>query len=98
MLTTTGLYGFEVKNYSREIEIRKNSCWMLGKEMTRNPVMQTKNMTNNLREVFSGLADPPHFKDALALVGADRKWIYRSPYLKLKGVFLMRFAIIFEIL
>lgn len=70
-MTYTGLYGFEVKNYSQQIEFKNNDAWMLGEPMTKNPISQTRTMTRNLNKMFKKNAGLPKVQGVLALVGED---------------------------
>lgn len=71
LATYTGLYGFEVKNYSRKIEVVNNEAWMLGEAMSKNPISQTRNMAGNLNKIFKNNSELPKLQGVLALVGED---------------------------
>lgn len=71
LATYTGLYGFEVKNYSQQIEIKNNEAWMLGEVMNKNPISQTRNMARNLNKIFGKNRELPKLQGVLALVGED---------------------------
>jgi hypothetical protein len=71
LATYTGLYGFEVKNYSRPIEIVNNEVWMLGEVMGKNPISQARNMASNLNKIFKHNSELPKVQGVLTLIGED---------------------------
>jgi len=71
LITQAGLYSFEIKNYTGELEFTNNQWFRYGKKIGHDAISQTQKITTNLQYIIQKLPNAPNLKGVLAFVGEN---------------------------
>ena len=73
LITKSGLYPFEVKNYSNTFYLKDNIGKINEIELSKHPVSQGQNAVLSLKAIFKHLPTPPDVIGSVLFIGADSK-------------------------
>ncbi|SHE32229.1 Nuclease-related domain-containing protein [Atopostipes suicloacalis DSM 15692] len=71
LITRGGLYSFEVKNYSGNLELIDSQCRMNGHSIGQNPFSQAQKVPVQLKEMFKHQSRHPEIQGVLVFIGEN---------------------------
>lgn len=71
LLTTSGIYAFEVKNYSGTFELKNNVSTINGNAVGKSAISQAQNITTSLNKILHESINKLQLSGAVAFVNAD---------------------------
>lgn len=73
LITRTGLYPFEVKNYANTFHLKDNIGKINDIELSKHPVSQGQNAVISLNAIFKNFPTPPKITGSVVFIGVDSK-------------------------
>lgn len=73
LITRTGLYPFEVKNYANTFHLKDNIGKINDIELSKHPVSQAQNAVISLNAMFKNSPIPPKITGSVIFIGSDSK-------------------------
>lgn len=73
LVTRTGLYPFEVKNYANTFHLKDNIGKINDIELSKHPVSQAQNAVISLNAMFKNSSTPPKIIGSVIFIGSDSK-------------------------
>ena len=73
LITGGGLYNFEVKNYSGNLELVNSQCRINGHSVGQNPFSQAQKASVQLKEMLKQQAHSPNIQEVLLFIGENNQ-------------------------
>lgn len=73
LLTTAGIYPFEIKNYTGKFEFRKSQCLINGKKIGHNAIAQAQKVYINIKSILDGASIPVNLQGAVIFIGSHNE-------------------------
>lgn len=71
LITSSGLYTFEVKNYTGKLELINSRCLMNGHSIGHNPFSQAQKIPVQLKEIFKQQSNKSEIQGVLTFIGEN---------------------------
>ena len=79
LLTTAGVYPFEIKNYTGQFEFRKNQCFINGKKIGHNAIAQAQRVSINIKTILNNASIFTNCQGAAIFIGPHNEVIIHDP-------------------
>ena len=79
LLTTAGVYLFEIKNYTGQFEFRKNQCLINGKKVGHNAIAQAQKVSVNIKSILNDTSLSVNVQGAAIFIGSHNEVIIHDP-------------------
>ncbi|SHE67287.1 Nuclease-related domain-containing protein [Atopostipes suicloacalis DSM 15692] len=79
LLTSVGIYLFEIKNYTGQFEFRKNQCLINGKKVGHNAIAQAQKVSINIKSILNNASISVNIQGAAIFIGLHNEVIIHDP-------------------
>lgn len=79
LLTTAGIYPFEIKNYTGQFEFKKSQCLINGKKVGHNAIAQAQKVFINIKNILTDASVPVNIQGAAIFIGPHNEVLIHDP-------------------